>query len=413
MIKINRHILSNGLRVVHCKTEAAKMVAVNVLYCVGSRNESEQHTGMAHLFEHLMFGGSKNAPDFDLSLQMAGGENNAWTSDDITNFYEVLPVVNIETAFWLEADRMMNLLLTDKSFEVQKSVVMEEFKQRCLNVPYGDVGHLWRDLVYKVHPYKWPVIGKELSHIENVDKETLINFYNRYYSPDNAILSVVGDIEADEVFALAEKWFGHIRPFGGDKLVIPQEPLQTEARTLCVEHDVPVNTLLRYYRMPDRFDPEYVPCDLISDILANGRSSRFQQNIVSKGKLVSSLDASITGSLDSGVLIIKAALLPDANYKDVEAAIDTELDKLLNGDVKAWELGKVANKFESNSIFSNINCDECASNMAYCEMLGDVELMNTQPALYHAVTEERFKTTCQNILRKENCSTLYYMSKAN
>lgn len=382
-----------------------------MLYCVGARNEQYEYTGLAHLLEHLMFGGSENAPCFDRSLQEAGGENNAWTSNDITNYYETLPVGNIETAFWLEADRMQNLLLTDKSLETQRSVVIEEFKQRCLNAPYGDVSHYWRSLAYQKHPYRWPVIGKSLSDIEDVSKDVVRDFYHTYYVPNNAILSVVGNLDSDKVFSLAEKWFGDI-PCG--KLAmhhIVSEPKQTSRRTLRVEKNVPNSLLLRSYRMGGRKDVDYRICDLLSDILSNGRSSRFFRNIYANGSLVSSIDAAITGDLDSGMLQIKAQLLPGVSYKAVEDAIDVELSKLMEGDVSAYEIEKNVNRFESNFLFSNLNNDDRASNLAYYEMLGDADAINAVTAEYGKATPERVTAVSRNLFRPENCSVLYYESQ--
>lgn len=409
MIEIDRHRLPNGLRIVHNKN-ATGMAAVNLLYKVGSRNENYRHTGLAHLLEHLMFGGSKEAPEFDKCLQEAGGENNAWTNNDITNYYEILPAQNIETALWLEADRMSNLSLGDKSVEVQRSVVQEEFKQRCLNVPYGDSSHLLRDMVYTVHPYRWPVIGKNLSDIETVPKETIRQFYRRYYNPDNAILSIVGDIGADEAFSLCEKWFGGIPHSGFTEDAIPAEPEQTAPRQTEVEKDVPHNLLIKAYRMGGRLSPDYRVCDLISDILSNGRSSRFFRNIYAKGNLVSSIDASITGDLDPGMFLVKAQLLPGVSYEKVEQAIAEEIDRLTQDGASGRELEKNANRFESNLLFSNLNNDERAANLAYYEMLGDANLINLETEKYRETTASDVAETCSRLFDPDNCSTLYYKS---
>lgn len=411
MIEINRHTLSNGLRIVHNKNAATQMAALNILYCVGSRNESYEYTGLAHLLEHLMFGGSENAPCFDIPLQEAGGENNAWTSNDITNYFEVLPVQNLETAMWLEADRMRSLSLSDRSVEVQRSVVMEEFKQRYLNMPYGDVGHLWRKMVYEKHPYRWPVIGKDLSDIENVPKEVVRDFYKRFYAPDNAVLSIVGNIDADKVFALVEKWFGDVPRSGFVQPSIPEEPRQIAARSLHVKRDVPQDLLVKVFRMCGRKGADYHACDMISDVLSNGRSSRLFRNIYAKGTLVSSVDASITGDLDGGALVVRAQLLPGVAFEAVEAALETEFDRLRSGDVQSYELEKNVNRFESSTLFGNINNDERASNLAYFEMLGDAGQINREAELYKSITPVRFAEVCRQVLCPENCSTLYYESR--
>lgn len=410
MIEIQRHTLDNGLRIVHNKNAATGMVAVNLLYQVGSRNEQYEYTGMAHLLEHLMFGGSANAPCFDRILQEAGGENNAWTNNDITNYYEILPVQNIETALWIEADRMENLLLGDKALEVQRNVVQEEFKQRCLNAPYGDAGHILRRNVYHCHPYRWPVIGKSLEDIETVPKEVVRDFYHRFYVPDNAILSVVGNIDSDRLFRLVEKYFGHIAA-GRPKSVLPVEPRQTEARVEQVQRNVPHNMLIKAYRMCDRNSADYHASDMISDILSNGRSSRFYQNIYAKGNMVSSIDASITGDIDEGMLVVKAQLLPGVSYEVVEAAIDKELDMLKTQLTDVRELDKLKNRYESNALFSNINNDERAANLAYYEMLGDANMINRVIDDYRQTTPEAIRRVSQYLLDERNSTTIYYNAK--
>lgn len=411
MIEIQRHTLDNGLRIVHNKNAATGMVAVNLLYQVGSRNEQYEYTGMAHLLEHLMFGGSANAPCFDRILQEAGGENNAWTNNDITNYYEILPVQNIETALWIEADRMENLLLGDKALEVQRNVVQEEFKQRCLNAPYGDAGHILRRNVYHCHPYRWPVIGKSLEDIETVPKEVVRDFYHRFYVPDNAILSVVGNIDSDRLFRLVEKYFGHIAAGNRPKSVLPVEPRQTEARVEQVQRNVPHNMLIKAYRMCDRNSADYHASDMISDILSNGRSSRFYQNIYAKGNMVSSIDASITGDIDEGMLVVKAQLLPGVSYEVVEAAIDKELDMLKTQLTDVRELDKLKNRYESNALFSNINNDERAANLAYYEMLGDANMINRVIDDYRQTTPEAIRRVSQYLLDERNSTTIYYNAK--
>lgn len=411
MIEIQRHTLDNGLRIVHNKNAATGMVAVNLLYQVGSRNEQYEYTGMAHLLEHLMFGGSANAPCFDRILQEAGGENNAWTNNDITNYYEILPVQNIETALWIEADRMENLLLGDKALEVQRNVVQEEFKQRCLNAPYGDAGHILRRNVYHCHPYRWPVIGKSLEDIETVPKEVVRDFYHRFYVPDNAILSVVGNIDSDRLFRLVEKYFGHIAAGNRPKSVLPAEPRQTEARVEQVQRNVPHNMLIKAYRMCDRNSADYHASDMISDILSNGRSSRFYQNIYAKGNMVSSIDASITGDIDEGMLVVKAQLLPGVSYEVVEAAIDKELDMLKTQLTDVRELDKLKNRYESNALFCNINNDERAANLAYYEMLGDANMINRVIDDYRQTTPEAIRRVSQYLLDERNSTTIYYNAK--
>ena len=410
MIKIACHKLANGLEVVHSRNAISGMAAVNVLYKVGSRNESPQYTGLAHFLEHLMFTGSENARNFDTCMQEAGGENNAWTNNDITNYYEVLPVQNIETAFWLEADRMQNLLLSDKAVETQRSVVQEEFKQRCLNVPYGDVGHVLRALVYKQSSYRWPVIGKSLSDIEDVPKAVIRDFYTSHYAPNNAILSIVGNVDAEKVFELAHKWFGNMcsRKMANDD--VPEEPKQMEARTAHILKDVPYSLLVKAYRMCGRLGTDYVACDLISDLLSNGRSSRLFRNVYAKGGLVSSIDASITGDLADGMFVIKAQLLPGVGFEKAEKAITDELERLLQDGADAMELEKAANRFESNLLFGNLNNDERAYNLAYYQMLGNAEGINMEAERYRSITSSQVLEIGRRLFRPENSSTLYYES---
>lgn len=280
MIRFNRHILNNGLRIIHYYDSATKMVALNLLYNVGSKDEQPNKTGLAHLMEHLMFSGSANVARYDDALQAAGGVSNAWTNVDMTNYYETLPAHNIETAMWAESDRLMALNLTASNIRVQKDVVMEEFKQRYLNEPYGDISHISHSLAYKSHPYMWPTIGKCLEHIDDVTEEEIISFYKKYYSVDNLIMCISGNISFEHAVSLAEKWFGDIEPSGITPRCLPSEPEQTESRSIIVEKDVPQNVLYRVYHMPGRNDDMYPACDLLSDVLANGKSSRFHQNVM-------------------------------------------------------------------------------------------------------------------------------------
>ena len=283
-MKINRHILGNGLRLVHSQDESTQMVALNILYNVGARDEHPEHTGFAHLFEHLMFGGSVNIPDYDTPLQLAGGENNARTNNDITNYYLTVPYQNVETAFWLESDRMLSLDFNERSLEVQRGVVMEEFKQRCLNQPYGDVSHLLRPLSYQTHPYQWPTIGKDLSHIANATLEEVKDFFFRFYAPNNAIIAVTGHISFEEAVRLTEKWFGPIPRREVPVRNLPVEQEQTEERRLVVERNVPLDALFMAFHMCDHLHPDYYAYDILSDILSNGRSSRLNQRLVQEKK---------------------------------------------------------------------------------------------------------------------------------
>lgn len=410
MLQINRHILSNGLRLVHSQDASTQMVALNVLYNVGARDENPEHTGFAHLFEHLMFGGSVNIPDYDAPLQLAGGENNAWTNNDITNYYLTVPRQNVETGFWLESDRMLSLDFSERSLEVQRGVVMEEFKQRCLNQPYGDVGHLLRPLAYRVHPYQWPTIGKELSHIANATLEEVKDFFFRFYAPNNAVLAVTGNISFEEAVNLTEKWFGPIPRREVPLRQLPKEPVQTGERRQVVERNVPLDSLFMAYHMCDRLNADYYAFDILSDILSNGRSSRLNQHLVQEKQLFSSIDAYISGTIDAGLFHISGKPAADVSLEEAEAAVREELNELQTALVQEHELEKVKNKFESTQIFGNINYLNVATNLAWFELNGQAEDMEKEVERYRAVTADRLKAVAQTAFREENGVVLYYKS---
>ncbi len=411
MIEVNRYLLPNGLKILHHEDRSTQMVAVNVLYDVGSKDEDPQRTGFAHLFEHLMFGGSLNIPDFDSPLQEAGGENNAWTSNDITNYYDVVPCQNIETAFWLESDRMLSLSFSPKSLEVQRQVVMEEFKQRNLNQPYGDISLLIRPLAYQVHPYRWATIGKELSHIEQATLDEVKAFYFKHYAPNNAILSVVGNISFDDTVRLAQKWFAPIERRDIGNRCLPEEPRQTTPRFLEVERDVPADTLVKAYHMCRRMDAEYHRYDMLSDILANGRSARLYQRLVMDKKLFSEINAYITGDVEAGLFFVTGKPNPGVSLVEADKAVQEELRRLSEEEIGAYEVQKIINKFESNDLFSNINYLNKATNLAYYELLDRAENINTEVEKYQSVTPGMLKQTAGNAFTENNCSTLYYRAK--
>ena len=411
MITINRKILENGLRIVHSEDKDTRMVAINILYNVGARDEHPEHTGFAHLFEHLMFGGSINIPDYDTHVQNAGGENNAWTNNDITNYYITLPKQNVETGFWLESDRMLSLDFSEKSLEVQRHVVIEEFKQRNLNQPYGDVGHLVRGLAYQQHPYQWPTIGKTPSHIENATLDEVKDFFFRYYAPNNAILSVTGNISFEETVRLAEKWFGPIPRRDVKPRNLPKEPQQTEERRLVVERNVPVDALYMAFHKCDRKHPDYHTFDLMSDILCNGRSSRLIQHLVQKKQVFSSIDAYISGSIDDGLIQIGGKPAPGVSLEDAEAAIWQELEAMKTERIDENELEKVKNRYESEQIFNNINYLNVATNLAFFELIGKAEDINHEVEKYRAITSERIMEVSKQTFVRENCSVLYYKAQ--
>ena len=408
MLQINKHTLANGLKLVHNRDVSTQMVALNVLYQVGARDEHPDHTGFAHLFEHLMFGGSQNIPDYDTPLQLAGGENNAWTNNDITNYYLTVPKQNVEIGFWLESDRMLCLDFSSKSLEVQRGVVMEEFKQRCLNRPYGDTGHLLRPLVYKEHPYQWPTIGKELNHIAQATLQEVEDFFFSFYAPNNAILAVTGNITFEEAVRLAEKWFGPIPRRELKKRNLPAEPQQTEERRLTVERNVPIESLYMAFRMCDRMHPDYYAYDILSDILSNGRSSRLIQHLVHDRQIFSSIDAHISGSIDAGLFHLTGKPANGVSLEDAEKAVWEELQIISNELIDEEELEKVKNKFESTQIFGNLNYLNVATNLAWFEMLSRAEDMDKEVENYRAVTSQQLMDVARKAFTRTNYSVLIY-----
>ena len=406
MIKVNRYLLSNGLRVIHEEDRTTQMVALDILYDVGARDEHPDHTGFAHLFEHLMFGGSLHIPDYDTPVQIAGGENNAWTSNDLTNFYITLPKQNVETGFWLESDRMLSLSFNQNSLDVQRQVVIEEFKQRCLNQPYGDVGHIMRAMAYKVHPYQWPTIGKEVSHIAQATMKEVKDFFFRFYAPNNAILVVTGNISFDETISLTEKWFGPIERRDVPQRQLPQEPQQTEERRQTVERDVPSDVLYMAFHKCDRQHPDFYAYDALSDILSNGKSSRLAQHLVRERRIFNSVDAYISGSIDAGLFTIYGKPANGVSLEEAEKAIWEELILLQQEQITEDELEKVKNRYESNQIFSNYLT--VATNLAYAELIGKAESINEDVANYRKVSTAQLQRISQTTFQRSNCSTLYY-----
>lgn len=411
MIQFEKFKLKNNLTVIVHQDKSTPMACLNIIYDVGARDEDENKTGFAHLFEHLMFGGSINIPNYDEPLQLVGGENNAFTTNDITNYYCTVPAENLETAFWLESDRMLSLAFDKKSLEVQRSVVIEEFKQRYLNQPYGDVWLLLRPLIYKVHPYKWATIGKEIKHIEDATMDDVKGFFKKHYNPSNAIMVVAGNVELDQVKRLAEKWFEPIPAGEKPKRNLPVEPPQTEYRSLTVERDVPINSIYRAYRMCARTDEEYHTVDLISDILSRGNSSRLYKNLIKDKQLFSDIHAYVMGDFDKGIFVISGKVNDGVSIDAAEAGIDAEIAKLQNELVAADELQKCKNKVESTVTYSEADVLNKATNLAISELLGDANLINKEIENYQKVTAEQIKEQANKILQKTNCSTLFYLKK--
>ncbi|MBP7512056.1 MAG: insulinase family protein [Bacteroidia bacterium] len=411
MIQYNHFKLDNGLTVIHHYDNSTQLCALNILYNVGSRNEDPNKTGFAHLFEHLMFGGSIHVKEFDVELQTAGGESNAFTSNDITNYYVTLPANNIETGFWLESDRMLSLDFNQKSLDVQKNVVIEEFKERYLNQPYGDVWLNILPLAYKTHPYNWPTIGKEISHIEQANLEQVKDFFFNYYAPNNAILVLAGNISLEETKRLSQKWFGPIETRSTKKIAYEQESVQTEARSKHIYNDVPLDLIVKAYHMGGRLDADYYACDLLSDILGAGKSARFYNRLVKEERLFSELDTYISGDADPGLFLIEGKLMKGVTFEVAEKAILEELEYLKNNKIEEKELTKVLNKTETNIQFGDLSLLNRAMKLAFAAFLGDIELANTEIDHYRAVTNETLLGVAKTMFVETNCSTLYYHAK--
>ncbi len=411
MIQFEKFVLANGLRVIVHQDTSTPMAVMNIMYDVGARDEDPNRTGFAHLFEHLMFGGSVNIPNYDEPLQMAGGENNAYTTNDLTNYYIQLPAENLETAFWLESDRMLSLAFGEKSLDVQRKVVCEEFKEHYLTKPYGDVWHKMRELAYTTHPYKWMTIGKELSHIENAQLEDVKNFFFKHYRPVNAVLVVAGNVTTEKVKELAEKWFGDIP--SGEKYVrsLPLEPEQTAERRSEIKTKVPLDALYKCWHMGSRLDNSYHATDLLTDILSGGGSSRLYQSLVKEKKLFSNIECHHFGSTDAGLVVIEGKLVKGVKIEDAENAVEEELEKMKAALVGENELQKVKNKTESMITFEDMSVMSRANSLAYYEILGDAAWMNDELDKYAAVTTQDILEQSRKIFRKENCNTIYYLAE--
>lgn len=411
MIQFSRFVLPNGLKVLVHEDNSTPMAVVNVLYDVGARDEDPDRTGFAHLFEHLMFGGSINIPEYDDELQKAGGENNAYTTNDLTNYYCQLPSANIETAFWLESDRMLSLAFSKKSLDVQRKVVCEEFKEHYINRPYGDIWFKMREMAFEKHPYRWMTIGKELKHVEEASLDDVKKFFRKHYNPMNAILVVAGNVVTEQVYELAVKWFGDIPPGEKYNRLVPQEEEQKEARRMDITADVPVDAFLKTWHMPSRLDPDYYVADLITDILGGGASSRLYQSLVKEKQLFTNIDCYHYGSSDAGLICIDGKLVKGVRLEDAELAVQAQLDLLMNEGVTAMELEKVKNKTESTMAFEDMSVMNRAASLAYYELLGDANLMNTELARYNEVTADQLVELSRRLFEEKNSHTLYYRSK--
>lgn len=413
MENVKEFMLANGLTVLIDEDANTPLVTVNLLYKVGSKNEAESKTGFAHLFEHFMFEGSKNIKHFDSELQKAGGSNNAFTTKDLTNYYETLPVSNIETALWLESDRMLELDFNQKSLETQISVVCEEFKQNYLNKPYGDVWFLISELCYKKHPYKWPTIGKELAHIQAITLEDTKDFFYTYYRPNNAILSLVGGVKAKEVMPLIEKWFGDIpigRKINND---LPTEPVQSEARFLKVEREVPQSVLYKAYHTCSRVHKDYYTADVLTDLLGTGESSRLYQKFIDETDLCTEIDCFISGTDDNNLIVIEAKPEDDISLEELNYELENFLVEFIDEKISDRELQKVVNKTCNYIAFTNETHVNKAFNLAYFKMIDAMHLYNDEQGEYQKVTVSDVSRVAKEVFKKENCSTLFYKKKDN
>ncbi len=406
MIDYSTFSLENGLQVVVHEDPNVEIAVLNILYDVGSRDERPDKTGFAHLFEHLMFGGSVNIPDYDGELQKVGGENNAFTSPDVTNYYITVPAQSIETAFWLESDRMLGLSFDPRVLEVQRKVVIEEFKQRYLNQPYGDVWLTLRPLAYRQHPYQWATIGKEISHIADATMDDVKQFFYRHYRPDQAVLVVAGNVDRHQVRNLAEKWFGPIPRGDGYRRNLPAEPSQTEYRRTDLSDDVPSHALYLSFHVPGRYQPGYYAADLLSDILGRGKSSRLYRTLVRQKKLFTQIGAYMNGSFDPGLLIIHGQLAPETEHEEAEKAVFEVIDSL--STVAETELEKVKNQAEATVEFGEVEVLQRATSLAFCAIQGDISEVNQETKRIRAVTLEDLEKARKTHLKRSNCSALYY-----
>ena len=411
MIKYQHTTLANGLEVVANRDSSSRMAAINILYKVGARNENPHRTGLAHLFEHLMFRGTHLVPDFDTPVQMACGENNAFTNNDYTDFYITLPKDNIETAMWLESDRMTGLNLSAQACEIEKRVVIEEFRQRYLNQPYGDVSMLMREMAYTTHPYRWATIGLKPEHIAEASLEEIHSFYRNFYHPSNAILTVSGDIAPEQVFELAHKWFGSIADTPYTANPIPREPVQTEPRRMEVEREVPATTIVIAFHMGNRLSHDFFLGDLTSDLLAGGDSARLYEHLIKNKQLFTSVNAYISGDVDEGLFTFTAQLLPTTSEQAAEEALWEEIGLLQSGNISDYELEKVKNKFEANTLFGELNVMNKAMNLGYYSMIGDLPLINREVEIYRSITRSEVADFAQRTFRKDNSSTLIYRAR--
>jgi predicted Zn-dependent peptidase len=408
MISFEKFTLANGLQVIVHEDPATTMAVVDVIYNVGSRDEDENLTGFAHLFEHLMFGGSENIPSFDTPLQKVGGENNAFTTPDLTNYYITVPAQNIETALWLESDRMKQLAFNTQSLETQRKVVIEEFKQRYLNQPYGDVWLKFRPLIYQKHPYRWPTIGAGIQHIEEAQMSDVRAFFEKHYVPSNAVLVVAGRVKLDQVKALAEKWFAPIDAGIKPNRKLSQEPEQAEDRRMEIVADVPANRIYKAYPVIGRYEPGYYAIDLMSDLLGRGESSYLYEHLIQKQRIFDSIGTYQTSSNDPGLLIIQGQVSDDVTIEEAELALEKVLRDFAETKVADKELQMVKNQSEASLVFGEVEVLNRAMNLAMAANAGDVNLVNEEPEKIAKVQASELEKWAQRLFIQGKSNTLLY-----
>ena len=411
MIQFSKHTLSNGLRLLLHEDHTTPLVSLNILYNVGARNEMPSRTGFAHLFEHLMFGGTPNVPDYDLVVNNLGGESNAFTNNDYTNYYLTVPAEALPQALELEADRMRLLDFSQRSLDVQKRVVTEEYNQRYVNQPYGDKWLLLRPLCYKVHPYRWCTIGSDIAHVAQASIADVEQFFYRYYRPNNAILSLAGNLDSAKAIELVEHYFADIQPSAQSADPLPVEPVQTARRELSVEREVPASCFIQAFHMPGVGEKDYYVCDLLSDVLSNGQSSRMYDQLVRQQGLFTELNAYITGESHPGLFVVEGRLADGTSMQSAEQAVSEQLCRLSQEPVSDHELQKVVNKYENTFVFSHYKASDRAMSLCYYEWLGHPDWVNDDPLHYRSITPADLQRVAANIFTNSNSNVIYYCKK--
>ena len=421
-LQFQRHILANGLRLIVHEDHSTPLASCNVVYNVGSRDENPDMTGMAHLFEHFMFTGSRNIADFDAQLQRVGAINNAYTTQDITHYYITLPAVNIEHALWLESDRMLELAFQQEKLDIQKHVVIEEFKENFLNRPYGDMWMLYNQFYFQKHPYQWLPIGKEISHIEKVTMDNMKAFFYTFYRPNNAVLTISGNVKFEEIVPLVEKWFGAI-PAGPVSSVetrhgtslqdtrekqFPQEDPPTQHRLFEVHRKVPADMLFKGWPTCGRLDSDFYAYDMLSDLFGSGQSSYLYKKFVMEEAVFTDISAYITGTLDPGIFIIGGRPAEGVSIEEADQKLNDFLYQLPENCISAHDLQKVKNRVESIILQNDIKIEDRSSSLAVAESFSCAEDFNDETNRYFAVTEEQINTLCHNIFRQEQEATMFY-----